>query len=111
MIPLRIYKHKKMSIANEITVLVYYKTPEDKDASKSEDESNQGKGKRKSKGKSKADKARDTVKPTSLAREISRINDLGSDLFLNYSDGEPLCYYIMKKARTHYRIDIKRQIK
>ena len=40
MIPLRIYKHKKMSTANEITVLAYYKTPEDEDASKSEDESN-----------------------------------------------------------------------
>ncbi|KAL5312918.1 hypothetical protein ACEPPN_019344 [Leptodophora sp. 'Broadleaf-Isolate-01'] len=100
MIPLRIYKHKKMSTANEITVLVYYKTPEDEDASKSEDKSNQGKGKRNSKGKSKADKARDTVRPTPLAREISGINDLGSDPFLDYSDGEPLASPTLRDSVT-----------
>ena len=36
--PLRIYKHRRLVIANEITVNAYYKTPEDKDTSLSEDE-------------------------------------------------------------------------
>ncbi|KAH6708757.1 hypothetical protein BKA61DRAFT_579764 [Leptodontidium sp. MPI-SDFR-AT-0119] len=110
MIPLRIYKYKKMSSANEITVHAYYKTPEDEDASKSEDERYQGKGKKKSKGKSKAERAQDTVRPTLLVRESSGIDTLGSDPFIDFSDREPPLSPTLRDSVTQHRVNAKRDI-
>ncbi|KAL5315920.1 hypothetical protein ACEPPN_003451 [Leptodophora sp. 'Broadleaf-Isolate-01'] len=110
LIPLRIYKHKKLATANEITVNAYYKTPEDEDSSPSEDEKYQGKGKKRSKGKSKADRARDTVRPTSLVRESSGISALDSDPFRDSSDGEARASPTPRDSVTQRRLNAKREM-
>ncbi|MAD84408.1 MAG: hypothetical protein CL912_15715 [Deltaproteobacteria bacterium] len=75
-VPLRIYKQRRLQSAKEVTIFAYYKTI-DRDALESDEE----RPKRKSKGKSKVDKARDTVKPTPLGRETSQIQALDNDSF------------------------------
>ncbi|KAL5315916.1 hypothetical protein ACEPPN_016790 [Leptodophora sp. 'Broadleaf-Isolate-01'] len=113
MVPLRIYKHKRMTSANEITINAYYKTPEDLEISGSDDERSTGKGKKRSKGKSKADKARDTVRPTPLGRENSEIDALDSDPFsgiLEDDEGaEPRTSPTPRDSVTRRMLDAKRQ--
>ncbi|KAH6723033.1 hypothetical protein BKA61DRAFT_648259 [Leptodontidium sp. MPI-SDFR-AT-0119] len=113
MVPLRMYKYKKMTSANEVTINAYYKTPEDVEISGSDDGKSTGKGKKSSKGKSKADKARDTVRPTPLGRENSEIDALGSDPFPDIPEDdevtEPKTSPTPRDSMTRRMLDAKRQ--